>query len=194
MNETMETRAGGAVTARETEFAVLRQTVSTRGTARPIVLMAAALGWGGGAVALLLFGDLPVAAVVPLLTLGAGFEAIHVLHVGVERIGRYLQVEYESEDPGPKWETTAMAFGPPLPGSGVDPLFTVFFTCCALFNLATVVILEPTPLEFLVMLALHAVFVVRVVRARLAAARQRSVELDRLRAARAARLDAHPSS
>jgi hypothetical protein len=173
------------VRMRESEFRVLRQTVSLRGTVRPILLVVTTIGWGAGAMTLLLFADLPAAALVPLLVLAAGFEAIHGLHVGVERIGRYLQDEYEVES-GPRWESTTTAFGPPLPGSGTDPLFTVFFVCCALFNLLTVAILEPTPLEFAVLVALHAACVVRLVRARLAAGRQRSVELERLRAARAA--------
>jgi len=50
-----------------------------------------------------------------------GFEAIHALHVGAERIGRYLQVYYEDAPDAPRWETTAMAVGPALPGGGIDP-------------------------------------------------------------------------
>ena len=42
-----------------------------------------------------------------LAILVGGFEAIHALHVGAERIGRYLQVYYEDTPDGPRWETTA---------------------------------------------------------------------------------------
>ncbi len=33
---------------------------------------------------------------VPLTVLVGGFEAVWTLHVGVERIGRFIQVSYES--------------------------------------------------------------------------------------------------
>jgi len=181
------------VTTRELEFEVLRQTIAARGTVRPVVFLAAVLGWSAAVVVLLLYADLPVAAVVPLVILAAGFEAVHGLHVGVERIGRYIQTEYETSEPGPRWESSAMAFGPALPGGGVDPLFTAAFVCCALFNLAVVGILEPTPTEFAVLLLLHVAFVVRLVRARVAAGRQRAVELERLMSSRPAPVSpAHP--
>lgn len=175
------------VTTRESEFTVLRSTISTRGTARPAIFVASVLGWSVGAMVLLLFGDVPLASAIPLLVLAAGFEAVHGLHVGVERIGRYLLVEYESDEPGPRWETSATAFGPSLPGGAVDPLFAVCFISCALLNLMMVWVLESTAMEFLVLASLHAAFVVRVTRSRVAAGRQRRVEAERLVAARAAR-------
>ena len=63
----------------------------------------------------------------PLAILVGGFESINALHVGVERIGRYLQVFYEGM-PAPAWETTTMAAASRLRGGGVDPLFTVVFS------------------------------------------------------------------
>jgi hypothetical protein len=174
---------------RESEFAALRHTIAIRGTVRPVLLLAAVLGWGAGVLVLLLFADLPIAAAVPLIVLAAGFEGIHALHVGVERIGRYLQTEYEEgpeAQPGPRWETAATAFGPALPGGGVDPLFTALFVACTLVNIATALVLEPTSTELAVILALHMAFITRVVWARVTAGRQRSVELGRLRSARTA--------
>jgi hypothetical protein len=182
------------VTTRELEFEVLRRTIATRGTARPMLFLATVLGWSAAVIVLLLFADLPVAVVVPLVILAAGFEAVHGLHVGVERIGRYIQTEFETSEPGPRWETTATAFGPALPGGGVDPLFTATFVCCALFNLAIVAILEPTPLEFAVFALLHASFVVRLVRARVAAGRQRAVELERLTSSRSRPVPSAPQA
>ncbi len=92
---------------------------------RIVLLPVTLFGWALIAGALLLFGDAAIAAVFSLAVLVAGFEAIHALHVGVERIGRYVQVYYEAGSDGPRWETTAMAVGPALPGGGIDPLFTV---------------------------------------------------------------------
>lgn len=175
----------------ETEFAVLRQTIGRRGTTRMALLPVAILGWATLALVLLLFSDLPAAALYPLGMLAAGFEAIHALHVGAERIGRYLQVRYETEPNGPRWETTAMAVGPALPGGGIDPLFSVIFVAAALANMILVLLPQPTTLELSVIGVLHALFLVRVVRARGAAARQRAVELESFRALLAREHD-HP--
>src|SRR5688572_18389217 len=101
------------------EFAALRQTIAARGTVRVVLLPVTVIAWAALSLALMLFTELPAAALFPLAVLVAGFEAIHALHVGAERIGRYLQVFYEGELEGPRWETTAMAVGPALPGGGI---------------------------------------------------------------------------
>jgi hypothetical protein len=168
----------------ELEYAALRQTITARGTMRVALALIAFLGWAILATVLMLFSDLPVTAIFPLALLTAGFEAIHALHVGVERIGRYLQVYYEAGNGGPQWETAAMAVGPALPGGGADPLFTVVFTCAAVLNLIPALLPQPTTFELGVIGALHAIFIVRVLRARIAAARQRAVELESFRALR----------
>ena len=173
----------------ESEFVALRQTIAVRGTVRVGLFLAALLGWALVAVVLLLFNDLPAAAVFPLAVLTAGFEAVHALHVGAERIGRYLQVYYEAGNDGPQWETAAMAVGPALPGGGIDPLFTVVFTCAAVLNLVPALIPEPTPMETGVIGTLHVLFIIRVIRARVAAARQRAVELESFRALRSRRAE-----
>ncbi len=166
----------------DSEFAVLRQTIAARGTVRPVLVLTTFISWSVVGTVLLLFGEVPAAVVFPLAVLVAGFEAIHALHVGVERIGRYLQVYYEAGDEGPQWETTAMAVGPALPGGGTDPLFTVVFISAGLANLLPALVPAPTTLELSVVGVLHAAFVLRVVRARGAAARQRAVELESFRA------------
>jgi hypothetical protein len=51
--------------------------------------------WAGPSVVPVLFSELPVAALFTLAILAAGFEAVHALHVGPERLGRSLQVYYE---------------------------------------------------------------------------------------------------
>jgi len=153
-----------------------------RGTVRVALLPATLLGWALVAVLLLLFGELPAAVIFPLAVLVGGFEGIHALHVGAERIGRYLQVYYEDAPEAPRWETTAMAVGPALPGGGIDPLFTVVFIGATLANLIPAFTPGPTRPELAVLLPLHFAFIVRVVRARGAAARQRAVELESYRA------------
>jgi len=102
--------------------------------------------------------------------------------VGVERIGRYVQVYYESREDGPRWETTAMKVGPALPGGGIDPLFTVVFICATVVNLIPGLVPSPTRVQLVALALLHVAFLVRLVRARGAAARQRAVELESYRA------------
>ena len=167
----------------ESEFIALRRTIASRGTARIILLPVTLIAWSALTCTLLFVSDLPIASLFSLAILVGGFEAIHALHVGVERIGRYVQVYYEASENGPQWETTAMAIGPALPGGGVDPLFTIVFAASALINVIPALLPAPVDVrEIGVIAALHAAFVVRLVRARGAAARQRAVELESYRA------------
>ena len=165
----------------QTEFGVLRQTIAARGTVRIVIVPLTIAAWAAMTLAVLVLAQLPVAALLSLAVLAAGFEAVHALHVGVERIGRYIQVFYEERGDEARWETTAMQAGPGLPGGGVDPLFAVLFLSAAVINLLPALLPEPTGPELAVVGALHAAFVARVVAARRAAARQRTVELDRYR-------------
>jgi hypothetical protein len=166
------------------EYAALRQTIASRGTVRVVLLPVTLIAWAVLASVVMLFSDLPIAAIFTLAVLTAGFEAIHALHVASERIGRYLQVYYEGIPEAPQWETAAMAVGPALPGGGIDPLFTVVFTSAAVLNLIPALLPQPTTFEIAVIGGLHAIFIVRVLRARGAAARQRAVELESFRAIR----------
>jgi hypothetical protein len=166
----------------ESEFAVLRQTIASRGTARIVLFPATVLGWAALAAALTLVGGSPATSLFSLAVLASGFEAIHALHAGVERIGRYLQVFYESHDDGPKWETTAITVGPAQPRGGVDPQFTPVFAGAVIINLIPALLPAPTRLEMGVVGVLHFALLVRLVRARGAAARQRAVELESYRA------------
>ena len=173
-----------AAALRVAEFAALRRVIAIRGTARIVIAPGTCAVWAALTLALVLFSDVPLAMLLSLAVLVGGFEAIHALHAGTERIGRYLQVQYEGSLDGPRWETAAMAVGPSLPGGGVDPLFSVVFTGATLINLlsALLVLAEPTPVEFGLLGLAHAAFVFRVIRARVAAARQRAVELESFKA------------
>jgi hypothetical protein len=172
------------MTPSQTEFRVLRETIAFRGTVRMALVPFTMIGWAIVAGSFVLFTDVPMAAVFSLGVLIAGFEAIHALHVGVERIGRYLQVFYETDIDGPRWESTAMRLGPGLPGGGVDPLFAVLFIFATVANLILAFIPSPTRLDLTALLALHVGVIIRVVRARGAAARQRAVDLETFRAIR----------
>ena len=169
----------------DSEYAVLRQTIATRGTTRMVLLPATVIGWASLTLILLLFSGPPAAAALTLGVLVAGFEAIHALHVGVERIGRYVQVFYEDGLELPRWETTAMAVGPTLPGGGTDPLFSAVFVGASTLNLIPAALAGPVLVEQVVVGLLHIGFIIRIVRARGAAARQRAVELESYRALRA---------
>jgi hypothetical protein len=167
----------------EAEFRALRETIATRGTVRIILFPTTLAAWSIAAVTLLLLGPIPIGALFPLAILVSGFEAVHALHVGAERIGRYLQVFYEGGSvDGPRWETTAMAVGPALPGGGIDPLFTIVFASATVLNAVAALLPRPTPVELAAVGALHGAFLVRIARARIAAARQRAVELESYRA------------
>jgi hypothetical protein len=173
---------------RDLEFQVLRETIAARGTVRMVLFPATIVAWALMAGGSLIFPtDLPIAAIFPLAVLVAGFEAVHALHVGVERVGRYLQVYYENGSDGPAWESTAMRLGPGLPGAGIDPLFTIVFSVAAIANMIGLMAVEnPSELlaDLVTIVVLHVLFVVRIVRARVAAARQRAVDLETFRAIR----------
>ena len=169
-------------TRSDAEFEVLRQTISRRGTARMVLVPVTFIGWASFSLILVTWGGHPFATLFPLMVLAAGFEAIHALHVGAERIGRYLQVYYEADPDGPRWETTAMAVGPALPGGGIDPLFSIAFVCGTTLNVMPGLMLEPNGIEIALIAAAHIALFLRIVRAHRAAARQRAVELESFKA------------
>src|SRR5258705_13149457 len=113
------------------EYAALRATIRDRGTVRMILLPVTFGLWAAAAVATTAAIQLPIAALIPLMVLAAGFEAIYALHVNVERIGRYLQVFHE---PDGGWEHVAMTFGQRFPGRGPDALFSALFLTATALN------------------------------------------------------------
>ncbi len=137
------------------EFRVLRETIAVRGTLRPALMLACIVAWAAALIAVLAWLPYPLASLVPLLILVAGFEAIRPLHFGAERIGRYLQVFHEEgaavpppmSDP-PAWERLAMVFGGGIPGAGGHPLFAPLFGMATLVNYLAVVLPGPVPLNW----------------------------------------------
>jgi hypothetical protein len=189
------------MTAREQdEYRELRATVRQRGTARVWIFVVGIAAWAAATIATAALASTPIATLLPLLVLASVFEAVFALHVGVERIGRYLQVFHEpdgaggSSGPGgfsgsdavartgargPGWEHTAMAFGRPAGAPAIDALFSVPFLLAALFNGAPAMILNPLRSELIFVGGAHALFVLRVIVARVAAAKQRKIDLER---------------
>jgi hypothetical protein len=176
------------MTAREQdEYSALRATIRERGTARICIFVGGIAAWAAATIATAALASTPVASLLPLLVLASVFEAVFALHVGVERIGRYLQVFHEAHAhpgaPGSNeaagWEHAAMAFGRPAGAATVDPLFTVPCLLAAVFNVAPALLLEPQRAELIFVGGAHALFVLRVVVARAAAGKQRAIDLAR---------------
>src|SRR5689334_6299724 len=97
------------------EYLVFRKTIAHRGAIRPILAFAGFAVWASLLTVVLAWLPYPVASAIPLLILIVTFEIIRPLHLGVERIGRYLQVFYEERgEPDrplsgtPAWERVAM--------------------------------------------------------------------------------------
>jgi len=160
------------------EYTALRATIRERGTARVCVFCGGMVGWAAVAVATAALASTPLSTLLPLLVLASIFEGVYALHIGVERIGRYLQAFHETES-APGWEHAAMSFGRPKGAASLDALFTVPFLLAAGFNLAPGVYLSPTNEELIFVAGAHALFVVRLFYARATAGRQRAIDLAR---------------
>jgi len=160
------------------EYKALRATIRQRGTARVWVFVAGLIGWAGLTVATAALATLPIATLLPLLVLAAVYEAVFSLHIGVERIGRYVQVFLED---GPGWEAMAMSFGKPFRGTAADPLFTVFFVLAAVLDIVPALLAEPVAIEIAVVGTAHVIVIARMIAGRRAASAQRALELERFR-------------
>jgi hypothetical protein len=168
------------MTARELEeYRALRDTIRERGTARVWIFVIGFGIWGGLVMATVAIAALPEATLLPLLALAAVFEAIFALHTGVERVGRYIQVFYETETSDAlNWEHTAMAFGRAFPSATVDPLFARFFWIATIFNFIPALIAGAVGVEWIGIGVAHILFIIRVVIAERHAAHQRATDLD----------------
>lgn len=161
------------------EYRALRDTIRERGTARVWIFVIGFGIWGGLVMATVSIAALPEATLLPLLALAAVFEAIFALHTGVERVGRYIQVFYESESRDSlNWEHTAMAFGRAFPSAALDPLFARFFWIATVFNFIPALVAGAVRIEWTWIGLAHVLFLVRVVIAERHAAHQRATDLD----------------
>jgi len=166
------------------EYRVLRETIATRGTLRPVLALSGIAGWAMILTAVLVWIPYPVAAIIPLLVLLATFEVIRPLHFGAERIGRYLQVFYEEDgqperklSETPSWERVAMRLSA-VPGTGGHPLFVPVFFLATIVNTLPVLLAQPraTPIELTALAVPHAAFLIWLFNADRAMRKQRAVE------------------
>jgi hypothetical protein len=159
------------------EYTALRATIRERGTARVSIFAAGSVAWAALAMATTATSPTPLATLVPLLALAAVFEAVFALHVGVERIGRYIHVFHETSEAGAAaWEHAATAFGQPKGAVSVDALFTVPFALAGVINMIPALIVQPTIQEIVFVAGAHVLFGVRLIAARVAAAGQRAID------------------
>jgi hypothetical protein len=161
------------------EYRSLRATIRERGTVRVWTFVGGFAAWAGLTIATWAFAPYPVATILPLLVLGAVFEAIFALHTGVERIGRYIQVFYEDSPTERRWEHTVMAFGRAFPVGGSNPLFSLIFALATAVNLFPAVSASPQPIEWLAVGAAHLLLLLRLALARRQSAGQRVMEVER---------------
>jgi len=152
-------------------YKALRATIRERGTARVYVFVGGLVAWAIAALAAVVLTIPPIATVIPLLILAATFEAIFALHVGVERIGRFLFVAYDDA-----WERVATEFGAPAGAIRLDALFTWIFIAAAVVNLLPLLMTATVAQEFVGVGLVHLVFVGRVSTAGRAARRQRAID------------------
>ncbi len=177
------------------EYLVLRKTIATRGSLRPILTLAGVVSWAAVLTAVLVLLPYPVASAIPLVILAATFEAIRPLHFGAERIGRYLQVFYEEQgqqdrvlSDTPSWERVAMSLGPSVPGSGGHPLFVPIFFVATMVNFLAVLLPDPVAIELGAMAIPHVTFVIWLIYTDRAMRSQRAAELARFRELRHAQM------
>ncbi len=157
------------------EYRQLRATIRERGSLRVVLFLVTLVTWAGIAGLVAAFLSLPIASLLSLIVLTGGFEAVHALHVGVERIGRYLYVRYESGSARPMWEGAVAGFGaghrPSTRPS--DALFSLLFSLAILANFL-VATLGATMPELVGLGAVHVLAIVRVLIAKRAASGQRA--------------------
>ena len=158
------------------QYAALRATIRERGTARVYAFIAGLVAWAALTLGAMAMAAPPIATLVPLLILGATFEAVFALHAGVERVGRYLEVFFDDE-----WERALTAFGRPQHAVRSDALFVVVFALAGVWNLMPALVAQPTSEELVFIGGAHALFGVRLVYARFTASKQREVDRARFR-------------
>ena len=162
------------------EYQALRATIRERGTARVWIFVAGITVWAVSTITTLSMGLPPVAVLVPLLLLAATFEAVLALHVGVERIGRYLDVFHHDD-----WERAAAAFGKPRGAMAIDPIFSAYFLLASLLTMVPLAATADLRAEELGGVAIaEAALWIRIIAARIGCARQRAVDAERFAALR----------
>lgn len=174
------------------EYRALRATIRERGSLRFLVTSITFSAWAAVVTTLCAVTVVPTFILVPLVVLAAGFELNLAIHVGVERVGRYLQLKYERDPQSAAgWEHAVMKLQ--VPGGGVDALFLVVFLSALTLNFVVALWLAAAVtgpdesgamrVETLVVAVFHAIVAARWLRAAKYAKSQRGRELQAFEAA-----------
>jgi len=166
------------------EFRQLRATIRGRGAARVVVSSITFVSWGVLVLAFRHADESMMYGLLPLVVLVAGFELVFALHVGVERIGRYLTVFYEASPGMPKWETAIAAFGRSAVEGRAQPhvLLASEFMIATGLNLILAVQSDASLAQGIAIAVVHLAFIARIVQAVRQAGRQRDVDTAAFRA------------
>jgi hypothetical protein len=174
------------------EYRALRATIRERGSLRFLVTAITFSAWAAVLTTLCADTVVPTFVLVAVVLLAAGFELNLAIHVGVERVGRYLQVKYE-RDPqtAAGWEHAVMSLQ--VPRGGLDALFLVVFLSALALTFVVGLWLDAAGTgsdevgairaETLVVAVLHAIVAVRWLQAAKYARSQRARELSAFEAA-----------
>jgi hypothetical protein len=168
------------------EYRALRATIRERGSLRFLVTSITFSAWAAVLTTLCVVTVVPTFILVPLVVLAAGFELNLAIHVGVERVGRYLQLKYERDtESAAGWEHAVMKLQ--VPRGGVDALFLVLFLSALALTFVValwlaVAVTGPDEIgdiraETLVVAVLHAIVAARWLQAANYARTQRAREL-----------------
>lgn len=174
------------------EYRALRATIRERGSLRFLVTTITFSAWAAVLTTLCAVTVVPTFILVPLVVLSAGFELNLAIHVGVERVGRYLQLKYERDPQSAAgWEHAVMKLQ--VPRGGVDALFLVVFLSALALNFVVALwlaaaVTAPDEIgamraETLVVAVLHAIVAARWLQAAKYARSQRARELTAFEAA-----------
>ena len=174
------------------EYRALRATIRERGSLRFLVTSITFSAWAAVLTTLCAVTVVPTFVLVPLVLLVAGFELNLAIHVGVERVGRYLQVKYERDPQSAAgWEHAVMKLQ--VPRGGVDALFLVLFLSALALTFVVALWLAAAVTEVgeigairaetLVVAVLHAIVAARWLQAAKYAKSQRARELPAFEAA-----------
>ena len=174
------------------EYRALRATIRERGSLRFLVTSITFSAWAAVLTTLCAVTVVPTFILVPLAVLAAGFELNLAIHVGVERVGRYLQLKYERDPQSAAgWEHAVMKLQ--VPRGGVDALFLVVFLSALALTFVVALWLEAAGtgpdeigairIETLVVAVLHAIVAARWLQAARYARSQRARELPAFEAA-----------
>ena len=168
------------------EYRSLRAAIRERGALRSVLFVVTIVGWAVSAALVAALLALPLASLLPLVVLAAGFETGHALHVGAERIGRYLYVRYESGMTPPLWESSIAAFGSghramPFGGGPSGAHFAAIYVAAVVLN-ALVTALGATAGELGAIATIHVLVIARIVAARRATLNQRQRDQERFEA------------